>query len=160
MTGESSTSPMESECHSPPISSPLERESGLRAARARRDMVVCPHGKSWPLPASDATPPTPQSSKPWRGYAEEHLERALKELELSADVFWNEARSRSTTAVRARQLVWEWMRKTPLPFGSLLTLEQIGEATGGYDHTTVMCGLKAKERRDASVNTTHKRNLR
>jgi chromosomal replication initiation ATPase DnaA len=51
------------------------------------------------------------------------------------------------------------MRNTPAPSGGSLTLTEIGEATGGYDHTTVLYGLKAKERRDAADDSTDQRNL-
>lgn len=128
-----------------------ELTCGLSAALARRELALFPRGTNSPSPASDRSDGTPRSSRPCIGYADEHLEKALLALGLSADIFWNEARSRTKTACVIRRRVWAWMRDTPIADGVNLTLHDIGEATGGYDHSTVRSGL-IRERKDATNN--------
>lgn len=145
--------------HAPTQTSWPASESGLRAAIARREAALFRHTRNSPQSASAVAPHTPPSSKPWQDTASDHLDRALAQLGYDSDIFWMEARSQSLIAVRLRQAVWEWMRNTPLPDGGRLSLVEIGEATGGYDHTSVTQGIKKKERRDAANNSAHKRNL-
>lgn len=140
----------------PPIASSHESGCGLNAALARRELALFPRGANSQPHVEQATQP---SSQPWHGYADEHLAKALLVLNINPDVFWNEVRSRSRHAVAIRNKVWTWMRDTPLAGGALLSLTDIGEATGGYDHTSVLHGIR-KERKDATNNgTADKRNV-
>lgn len=158
MTGASSPGTRSGSSADNPTPLPLVDRSGLSAALARRELALFPRGTNSRLRASVVVEDTPQSSRPWHGYADDHAAKALLALGIDADIFWTEARTQSRTAVRMRRKVWLWMRDNPIADGVYLTLTDIGEATGGYDHTTVLYGIN-KERKDASSDSTDKRNL-
>lgn len=48
------------------------------------------------------------------------------------------SKSRKASATRARELIWNYKRKT----SPRLAFEKIGMITGGHDHATVMSGIK------------------
>lgn len=71
-----------------------------------------------------------------------HFARALGACGVTHEQWNRDLTSRHRSAVFVRRTVWVWMWTTPIAPGCEITLEEIGVVSGGFDHTTVLHGLR------------------
>jgi hypothetical protein len=75
-------------------------------------------------------------------FADAHFAKALAALSIDPAVYAAQRNSRTRSAVDVRCRVWAWMRKHSLMPGVMCSLKEIAQASGGFDHSTVMNGLR------------------